>query len=79
MTVVVVQFPSRTKFLLQSVQMGSAAHPTFCSIGTGEFSLGKGGQGVTLTALLHRVPSFKMRSVILHSPLRLFGEVLSYK
>jgi hypothetical protein len=72
----VVQFPSQTKFsLLQSVQMGSAAHPTTCSIGKGDISLGRGGQGVKLTALLHRIPTLKIRRVIIHFPLCLFGEV----
>jgi len=72
----VVQFPSRTKFsLLQSAQMGPAAHPTTCSIGKGDISLGRGGQGVKLTAVLQRVPSLKMRRVILHFPLCLLGEV----
>jgi hypothetical protein len=45
----------------------------------GDLSLGKGGRGVKLTDLLHKVHSFKMRRVILHYPLRLLGVELSFK
>ena len=61
--------------LLQSAQMDSASHPTTCPIGKGDISLGRGGRGVKLTAILHRVPSLKMRRVILHFPPCLLGEV----
>jgi len=53
--------------------------PAEIAILLGDISLRTGGQGVKLTALDHRVPSLKMRRVILHSPLCLLGEELSYK
>jgi hypothetical protein len=73
MKVVVVQFPSGTKFLFSKASRWALrpTQPPAQSV-----------RGIFLQRMAAGAlssPSLKMRRVILHSPLRLLGEMPSYK
>jgi hypothetical protein len=54
------------------VQIGSGAHPAFCTMGTGVHSPGlKRGRGVTLTTHPHLLPKSRMSRSYMCSPPKL--------
>lgn len=52
---------------LQSFQLGSGAHPAFCSVGTGSTSPGSSDWGMNLNTYFHLVRKLWMSGICLHS------------